>query len=119
MGFVQRRLLKLVLGVVARPKLTLLIAGIALVISVGLALARLGISTDQNKLFSERNPHFRDWLEFCRKFPENEASFVIIEPKDAQPPPVARWTALADRITQRMRDMPMHVVSADCRVPLD
>src|SRR5438477_11464058 len=107
MAFVQRRLLELILTVVARPKLTVVIAGIVLAASVMLAVGRLGISTDQNKLFSPKNKHFRDWLEFCAKFPENEAIYVIVEPRIGQPqPPVERWTRLGDRITARMLTMP-------------
>src|SRR2546425_6573067 len=120
MGFVQRRLVKIVMRVVARPKLTLLIAGIVLGACVALAAGRLRISTDQNKLFSSKVKFFRDWLEFCHKFPENEGIYVIIEARPGKKEPaIGRWTAVAEAITTRLRGMKEHVLSAECRVPLD
>jgi predicted RND superfamily exporter protein len=120
MGFVQRRLLKLVLGVVHRPKLTLLLAGVALVACVAVAMAGLRISTDTNRLFSSNVGFFRHYLDFIRKFPENEALYIIVESKDpGRLPPVGRWTELADRLTDRLRQNAKHVQSVDSRVPLD
>src|SRR5436190_1640848 len=120
MGFVQRRILKLVLGVVERPKLTLALAGLALAGSIVLALVRLNISTDTNKLFNRDVAFFRDYLEFTRKFPENEAVYVLVETRDPSArPPVARWTAIADAITQRLGQIPQHLKAVDSRVPID
>ncbi|MBA2707376.1 MAG: MMPL family transporter [Gemmatimonadaceae bacterium] len=120
MGFVQRRLLKFVLWVVRRPRLTLAIAGFALVASVLLAVTRLSISTDTNKLFSSDVPFFRNYLEFIQKFPENEAVYVLVEAKEPDgSPPVRRWTAIADSITQHLQQAPDYVASVDRRVPLD
>ncbi len=120
MGFVQRRLLKLVLGVVRRPKLTLLIAGVTLIACVAVAAARLRISTDTNRLFSSDVAFFRHYLEFIQKFPENEALYIIVESKDAnQLPPVGRWAEIADRLTERLKKNTEHVQSVDSRVPLD
>ena len=120
MGFFQRRLRHGVMHVVAHPKLTLLIAGLLLTASLGFARTRLGISSDENKLFSDKVKFFRDFLDFEEKFPENEALYVVVEPKDPkQIPPVARWTSLADEITARLRAMPETVHSVDNRVPAD
>lgn len=120
MGFVQRRLLKVVLRVVARPRLTLVIAGVLLAASVGLAWTKLTLSTDQDKLFSKDVPFFKDWLDFNERFPENQALYVLIEAKDpARVPPVKRWTDLADRITDRLRTMPDAVASVDSHVPVE
>src|SRR6266536_1132831 len=111
MGFVQRRILKLVLAVVRRPKLTLAISGVILAACVGLAVARLRISTDQNKLFSEKVPFFRDFLHFIHAFPENEALYVLVEAKHPrQIPPVKRWTDFADAITERLSAEKQHVL---------
>lgn len=119
MGPIQRKLVKTVLRVVAWPKLTLLIAGVVLIGCIAGAYFRLGISTDQNKLLSSDLPFFRDYLMFIERFPENEAIYVVVEAQDAQrPPAVARWTALADRITENLRGVPQ-VRSVDARVPLD
>ncbi|HEX8525037.1 MAG TPA: MMPL family transporter [Tepidisphaeraceae bacterium] len=119
MGFVQRRILHLVLGVVRRPKLTLIFAGVALAACVGLAVAQLRVSTDTNKLFSEEVRFFRNYLEFIQKFPENEALYIIVEVKDAKaPPPVERWTRVADLLTDRLKQNVEHVQSVDSRVPL-
>ena len=120
MGFLQRLQLKAVMQVVSHPRLTLVLAGAVLLASALLAWSRLNISTDQNKLFSSNVPFFRDYLTFINKFPENEAIYVVIQPHDPNhAPPVKRWTDLADRITQRLRALPQHVKSVDCRVPLD
>ena len=120
MGFVQRRILKLVLAVVRRPKVTLAVAMLALAGCVSLAVTRLKISTDQNKLFSSNVTFFRNYLDFIQKFPENEAVYVIVESHDAaRMPPVNQWAQIADRLTERLRGMPEHVQSVDSRVPLD
>jgi predicted RND superfamily exporter protein len=113
--------LRLAMGVVARPRLTLVLAGLALAASVVLAKTRLGVASDQNSLFSHKVPFFRDWLEFDRQFPENDALYVVIEAKDpASTPAISRWTAASDAVAARIRQLPAKVVvSVDNRVPLD
>src|SRR5438132_5715395 len=120
MGFVQRRILKLVLAVVRRPRTTLAISAIVLAGAVVAAVATLRISTDQNKLFSEKVPFFRDFLDFIHAFPENEALYVLVEAKNPrQIPPVKRWTDFADAITEKLGAQKQHVKSVDSHVPLD
>jgi hypothetical protein len=120
MGFVQRRILKSVLAVAKHPRLTLGIVSVILVAASALAIDRLTISTDQNKLFSAKVSFFRDYLWYIREFPENEAVYIVIEPRDpAAKPPLARWTAVADHVTERLRRLPQYVADAYCRVPLD
>jgi len=120
MGFLQRRLLIAVLAIVARPRWTLIVALIALIICIVLATQRLSISTNQNDLFSHNVGFFRDYLDFINRFPENEAIYVIVRPNDrAKIPPVARWAAVADAIADRLRQMPQYVKSVDNRVPID
>src|SRR3954464_7890172 len=117
---VQRLILKGVLTVVARPRLTLAVAGLLVAASTAWASFRLPISTDQNKLFSEDVPFFRDYLAFVEKFPENEAAYVVIEPRDpANPPPNDRWTAAADAVVARLGRMPDVVKTAPARVPVE
>src|SRR5437868_6337589 len=82
MRFFHHGFLRLAMGVVARPKLTLLLAGLALAGSLLLVRTRLGVSSDQNSLFSHNVGFFRNWLEFDRQFPENDALYVVIQPKD-------------------------------------
>ena len=55
------------------PLRSLIVAGVVLAGCVTLAMTRLDISSDQNKLFSTKVKFFRDYLEFDEKFPENEA----------------------------------------------
>src|SRR5688572_17647193 len=122
MGRIQRQLVRAILGVIQRPRLTLAIAGVALLACATLAYFRLEISTDQNKLFSPKVKFFADYLKFDRKFPENEAVYVVIERADrsAPPPPLNRWTAAADAIAARVSALgPQHVLAVDARVPLD
>ena len=121
MGRVQRQLVRAILVVIERPKLTLAVAGAALLACAALAYFRLDISTDQNKLFSPKVRFFADYLEFDRKFPENEAAYVVIERGDhAEMPSIQRWTAAADAIADRVRALgPEHVGSVDHRIPLD
>src|SRR5438105_15106187 len=119
MGFIQRRVMTAVLGVVSHPKTTLVISAAVLAASVVLALTRLRVSTDQDKLFSADVKFFRDYLEFDAKFPENAAIYVVIEAAPGKPaPPVERWTALADGITARLRELTRYVHSAECKVLL-
>ena len=121
MGFLQRCIVRGVLGVVGRPKLTLAIAAAALVACATLAYFRLDISTDQNKLFSPRAKFFADYLAYVDKFPENEAAYVVIERADRSTmPPIRRWTAAADAVAARVAALSTeHVRSVDVRVPLD
>src|SRR5688572_659692 len=120
MGRIQRRIVRGVLGVVGRPKLTLVVAGAVLLACAAWAYFRLEISTDTNKLFSERVPFFADYLAFDRKFPENEAVYVVVEATaPAHTPPTARWTAAADAIAGRLRAIPQHVRSVHARVPIE
>src|SRR5690349_10663541 len=115
MGPLHRPLLIAVLHVVSRPRRTLLIAGVFLVCSAVMAMMRLGISSDQNKLFDPDVKFFRDFLRFNQLFPENEAIYVVVEPTDARrpPPPVARWTAVADAIAERVGGLTQFVKSVD------
>ena len=73
----------------------------------------LTVSSDQNKLFSPKVKFFADWLEFDRKFPENQAIYVVIEPANPTAKlPVSDWTTLADHIYGRLRQMiPAQVAS--------
>jgi len=120
MGPVQRRLVKSVLWVVAHPKLTLGLAALLLLVCVGSAYRRLKISSDQNELFSPQVKFFADWLDFDRKFPENQAIYVVIEPiTPAAHPPVAQWVEIADRITHRLQHMPDQVERVVEKTPLD
>src|SRR5688572_31227446 len=106
MGRIQRQLVRAILGVIQRPRLTLAIAGVALLACATLAYFRLDISTDQNKLFSPKVKFFADYLEYAKKFPENEAVYVIVEATEpAIAPPVRRWTAIADAIADRVRGL--------------
>jgi len=105
--------------VVAHPKVTLGIAAAVLLVSVVAAKLKLTVSSDQNKLFSPKVKFFADWLDFDRKFPENQAIYVVIEPKDwAAHPPVGDWVKVADRITARLRGMSGEVESVVEKTPL-
>jgi len=121
MGRVQRRLLSGVLWVVAWPKVTLAVAAVLLAASVGAAVLWLDVSTDQNKLFSPDVPFFRDYLRFSEEFPENEATYVVIEPRDssATAPQLGRWIETAEGIAARLRRLPRYVSRVDTHVPLD
>ena len=119
MRLFHRSLLIAVLHVVTHPRITLAIAAVALLISGGLAYTRLGISTDQNKLFDPSVQFFRDYLSFVQRFPENDAIYVVVEAKDAKnPPAVERWTAVADAIAERVRGLQQYVKSVDAKVPV-
>lgn len=92
---------------------------LAVVACVVLAAMRLNISADQNKLFDPRAPFFRDYLNFVKAFPENEAIYVVVQAKAGENPPVSRWTAAADAIAAKLRTLPRYVRSVDAHVPLD
>src|SRR3954449_5179129 len=120
MGKFHRPLLRAVLAVVTHPRVTLVVAGVVLAACVLLAVFRLPISTDQDKLFNRDVPFFRDYLEFDRKFPENAAVVVVVRPKDAtHPPPIERWTAAADAIAARAGRLTKAVERVDHKVPLE
>jgi uncharacterized protein len=105
MGFVQRRLVRGVLWVVAWPKVTLGICALVLVGAVVGAWFGLSLSTDENALLTPDLPFFKDYLRFDAKFPENEAFVVVVWPKDyAKAPLASRWTGLADEIQRRLTD---------------
>jgi predicted RND superfamily exporter protein len=105
MGFVQRRLVRGVLWVVAWPKVTLGICALVLVASVVGAWCGLSLSTDENALLTPDLPFFKDYLRFDAKFPENEAFVVVVWPKEyAKPPLATRWIGLADDIQARLTD---------------
>ncbi|MDB5319105.1 MAG: hpnN [Phycisphaerales bacterium] len=92
----------------------------ATVVCVGVAVGRLGISTDQAKLFSRDVPFFRDFVEFGRQFPENDGIYVVVQPRDRKAQPaVERWAAAAEAIAERLRGLPQHVKSVAARVPPD
>jgi hopanoid biosynthesis associated RND transporter like protein HpnN len=118
MTHVRRPILRFVLRVVSRPRLTLASTLLLTAGCVALALARLSISTDQNKLFSRDVPFFRDFITFGQQFPENDGIYVVVQPRDkkAQPPSVARWAAAAEAIATRLRASPQHVKSIAARV---
>jgi predicted RND superfamily exporter protein len=121
MGPIQRRLDRGVLAVVNHPKLSLCIAGVVVFACAMLSLERLSISSDQDQLFSSHVKFFKDWLDFQDWFPENTALYVVVEPANrdraAPPPPVARWAAIADALSQRLAKLPQQVKSVDARVP--
>src|SRR5580658_582041 len=120
MGSIQRRLLKVVLAIVARPRLTVAICLLALGGCVAFALLRLNIDTDEDQLFSPNVPFFREYLTFEDKFPENEALLVLIYPADPKTqPPLERWTGLADAMAARLNSMPKLVISAEAGVDPD
>src|SRR5437763_1135793 len=117
MRFTHRPLLVGVLNVVSHPWMTLICAGIFLGAAVLLAVLRLDISTNQNKLFDPNVKFFRDYLSFVRTFPENEAIYIVIEHTDPrQAPPISRWTAIADAMTDRLSAMPKYVATVDTKV---
>ncbi|HEX4792782.1 MAG TPA: MMPL family transporter [Humisphaera sp.] len=116
---IERRILLAVLWIVDHPRVTLLSSGILLAICLAAAMLRLSISSDQNKLFSQRDPNFKAYLNFDKQFPENEAVYVIVEsvdPNSSQP--VERWTSCADAIGEQIRKQSQYVKSVDLRVPV-
>ena len=87
--FLHRRILIAVLAVVSHPWTTLAVVFLTAAASAAAAIGWLTISTDQNRLFSSRPWFFHDYLQFIQRFPENEALYVVIEPKrglSVQPP---------------------------------
>ena len=116
----QRLLLKIVLRVVRFPRLALAICGVVLAACVILALTRLGIDTDQDKLYSPRVPFFKAFLDYEDQFPENAALYVVIQAKDhAHPPELKRWTGLADAIAAKVNTLePSLIDRVDVRTPI-
>src|SRR3954454_11972940 len=120
MSPVHRGILVAVLGVVARPRLTLALCAAVLAGCALLAVSRLSISTNQNDLFDPNVRFFKDYLRFIELFPENEAVYVLIQSKDRKAePPVRRWTAIADEVAGRLKAMPQYVKTVDAKVPVD
>ena len=102
------------------PKLTLGLAALVLAVCVAYAARRLTVSSDQNKLFSPKVKFFHDWLEFDRKFPENQAIYVVIEPVDwKSKPSLEQWIQINERITGRLERMPEQVSSVIPSIPMD
>src|SRR5437868_2536984 len=118
MRLIHRPLLVGVLHVVKYPRRVLLVAGLALAACIGLAMWKLNIATDQNRLFDPKVQFFRDFLSFSEKFPENEAIYIIIEPADSQHVSISRWTDIADKLAVNLWAMPDYVKSVDAKVPM-
>src|SRR5580658_3754458 len=116
----ERRLLTGVLFVARHPRLTLGVVTLTLAAAVLVSVSLLTISTDQNQLFSPKVWFFASYLDFIHKFPENEAVYIVIEPRtEFGRPTLDRWEAVADAVTNRLNSMPDTVRLAVCRVPLD
>ncbi len=117
---IHRGLLQVVLAAVKRPKLALLICGVTLVFCIGLAMVHLPISTDENDLFSSKVKFFSEWLDFDRKFPENQALYLVILPRNPNADiPTLRWTGLADAIGEHLKAIPKFITKYETRIPLD
>jgi predicted RND superfamily exporter protein len=109
----------MMLWVVGHPKTTLALALVALIGCVGLAVLKLGISTNQDELFSSKVAFFKDYLEFTNDFPENQASYVLIDDVDpGHPPTVEQWVAVADAITSALAADTAHVRAVDSHIPI-
>ena len=107
------------LHVVSRPRRVLAIVAAILVACGVYAGLQLGISTDQDELFSSKVAFFRDYINFNRDFPENQANYVMIEAKDSKnPPPTGEWTRAADTIAAALEKQPQWVNSVQAHVPL-
>jgi predicted RND superfamily exporter protein len=116
----HRRLILAVLHVVEHPKRSLTIAGLLVIISSCFAWMKLEHSTDQDQLFSSDVPFFRRYIDFTKDFPENQASYILVEPKDsAHPPMVSRWVEIADAIKTRLDKEKDYVKEVDSHIPLE
>jgi predicted RND superfamily exporter protein len=116
---IHRRLLLAVLWVVTHPKTTLAGVLLSLLGCVAYALIFLGISTNQDDLFSSKVGFFSDYIQFTKDFPENQASYVMIEP--AQPgdqPPTSDWIRAADAVSDALKNDTADVKLVDSHVPL-
>ncbi len=113
-----RPVLRLVFTVVSHPRITLALTSALTAACILLAIARLAISADQNKLFSSKVQFFHDFIEFEKRFPENQAVYILIEPRDAKsaPPPLERWTAAAEAVAAKLRTVTTYVQSVDQRI---
>jgi len=120
MGPVNRQILNIVIRLLRKPKFVLSIALILAGVSVVCAFRWLTISTDENKLFSPDVTFFHQYLTFINEFPENEAAYVVLQPRDpAHPPPVRRWIQAADAITAALEALPNDVGSVDSHIPIN
>jgi predicted RND superfamily exporter protein len=120
MDFVHRRILIFVLAVTRHPRVTLALVGVSLIGCIALAGTSLSLSSDQNELFSHKIGFFQDYLDFIKKFPENEALYIVIEPRDSTAPgQMQAWMDLADRITDRLSGLKEYVVEAQCKIPIE
>ena len=119
MGFVQRRLVKVVMRVVTFPKVTVAVCAILLLAAVAFSWFHLTLSTDQNELLTPKLKFFRDYADFATQFPENESFVLILEPKDfAHPPAAKRWIALADQTSTALMALKGEVRRVNSHVPL-
>jgi predicted RND superfamily exporter protein len=119
-GSVQRRLLIAMLWIVTHPRRVLGGALLVLLACGLLAFFGLGLSTDQDELFSSKVGFFKNYINFTRDFPENQASYVMIEALDpAHPPLTQQWIAVADAITDRLKKDTADVKSVDSHIPLE
>lgn len=119
MGPIHRRVLKDTLRLTRYPRVVLGIALLLAGISAFLACTRLRISTDQNKLFSSHVKFFHQYLQFIKRFPENEAAYVVIKARDPKHPPASnQWIKAANAITDALKNMPDYVKSVDSHIPL-
>jgi hypothetical protein len=109
----------MMLWVVSHPRITLALALVLLIGCISLAITRLGISTDQDELFSSKVAFFKDYLDFTHDFPENQASYVMIEAADpVHPPALDQWIAIADAITDQLAKDTAHVKAVDSHIPI-
>ena len=116
----HRRLLIGMLWVVTHPRIVLSLSLLALLGCGLFAYLNLGLSTNQDELFSSKVAFFNTYKKFTVNFPENQASYVIVEPvNSAAPPPVEKWIAIADAITDRLAKDSKNVKSVDSHVPLE
>jgi predicted RND superfamily exporter protein len=118
MDFLQRRILIAVLAIVTHPWITLGIVALSVAACAGAALTWLTISSSQNELFSSKPWFFHDYLQYINRFKENEALYIVIEPKGSATPTVADWAAVADHVTDRLRALKDDVVDAYSRIPV-
>jgi uncharacterized protein len=119
MGPVNRQILIIVIRLIRSPKVVLAAALLLAGISVMAASKWLAVSTDENKLFSPKVAFFHQYLTFVNEFPENEAAYVVLQPRDStHPPPVERWIQAADAITAALQALPNDVERVDSHIPL-
>ena len=108
------------LWVVTHPRLVLAGALAALIACIIFANTNLGLSTNQDELFSSKVAFFNNYIHFTADFPENQASYVMIESADPlHLPPVQRWIAIADAITERLQKDTDSVKAVDSHIPLE